>query len=149
VSPVPVIGIGEAAFHAASLIGWKFSVVTTLSRSIAVIEQNLLRYGLQSRCARVRAANVPVLHLEDSQSEARKRLSREIGCAVAADGADAVVLGYAGMARLAADLGAEHQLPVIDGVAAAVGLAAALVRMGAATSRRGPYAQPIQKIFRG
>ena len=37
----PVIGIGEAAFHMASLIAEKFSVVTTLSRSIVPIERNL------------------------------------------------------------------------------------------------------------
>ena len=33
----PVIGIGEAAFHLATLIAHRFSVVTTLSRSIAPI----------------------------------------------------------------------------------------------------------------
>ena len=31
----PVIGIGEAAFHLASLVAHKFTVITTLSRSIA------------------------------------------------------------------------------------------------------------------
>jgi len=35
VSFAPVIGIGEAAFHLASMLGHRFSVVTTLSRSIA------------------------------------------------------------------------------------------------------------------
>jgi len=60
----PVVGIGEAAFHMASLIADKFSVVTTLPRSIAPIEKNLLKYGLAARCAKVRAADVPVLALE-------------------------------------------------------------------------------------
>jgi hypothetical protein len=35
VSFAPVIGIGEAAFHLASMLGRRFSVVMTLSRSIA------------------------------------------------------------------------------------------------------------------
>ena len=48
---VPVIGIGEAAFHMASLIAAKFSVVTTLSRSIVPIEHNLTRYELAARAA--------------------------------------------------------------------------------------------------
>src|SRR5262245_66625628 len=42
----PVVGICEAAFHLASMLCHRFSVVTTLSRSVAVIESNLLRYGL-------------------------------------------------------------------------------------------------------
>src|SRR5215468_10864388 len=55
----PVVGIGEAAFHLASLIAGVFSVVTTLSRSVPAIEQNLVRYGLAGRCRKVRAADVP------------------------------------------------------------------------------------------
>src|SRR5277367_522872 len=42
----PVIGIGEAGFHVASLICEKFAVVTTLQRSVSAIENNLVRYGL-------------------------------------------------------------------------------------------------------
>lgn len=145
----PVIGIGEAAFHMASLIAHRFSVVTTLSRSIAPIEANLVKYGLDRRCARVRACEVPVLALEDPRSGARDKLSAEIECAKAQDGADAIVLGCAGMADLAASLAREHDLPVVDGVAAAVKLAEALVGLGHATSKRGPYASPIAKSFSG
>ena len=71
-TPAPVVGIGEAAFHMASLIAAKFSVVTTLARSITPIEHNLTKYGLITRCARVRAADAPVLSLEDPNSGARR-----------------------------------------------------------------------------
>ncbi len=54
----PVIGIGEAAFHMASLVAYRFSVVTTLSRSISAIEHNLAKYGFRGRCARVRASRM-------------------------------------------------------------------------------------------
>jgi allantoin racemase len=145
----PVIGIGEAAFHLASLIAHRFSVVTTLSRSIAPIEANLMKYGLDRRCARVRACEVPVLALDDPASGARAKLSAEIERAKAQDGADAIVLGCAGMADLAASLAREHGLPVVDGVAAAVKLAEALVALGHVTSKRGPYARPISKPFAG
>jgi allantoin racemase len=97
----------------------------------------------------VRACEVPVLALDDPASGARAKLSAEIERAKAQDGADAIVLGCAGMAALAASLASEHGLPVIDGVAAAVRLAEALVALGLATSKRGPYASPIAKPFRG
>ncbi len=142
ITEAPVIGIGEAAFHVASLVAHRFSVVTTLSRSVPGIEDNLRRYGLMSRCARVRATDVPVLNLEDPASGARARVSAEIANALAADGADAIVLGCGGMADLAAALSAEHGVTVIEGVAAAVRLAEALVGLGLGTSKRGPYAAP-------
>src|ERR1700760_478937 len=113
----PVIGIGEAAFHLASLLGHRFSVITTLSRSIAAIETNLLKYGLATRCARVRACEVPVLSLDNPASNASALISAEIERARQEDGAEAIVLGCAGMADLAARLTDKHGLPVIDGVA--------------------------------
>lgn len=145
----PVIGIGEAGFHMASLIAHRFAVVTTLSRSIAVIETNLQRYGLDRRCCGVRAADVAVLELEDAASDARARVSREIGRAICDDRAEAVVLGCAGMADLAKALSDEHGVPVIDGVASAVVMAEGLVRVGLHTSKAGPYAAPRPKAYTG
>jgi allantoin racemase len=144
-----VIGIGEAAFHLAALVAHRFSVVTTLSRSIAPIETNLMKYGLDRRCARVSACEVPVLALEDEASGGRERLSDEIRRAKREDGAEAIVLGCAGMADLAASLTREHDLPVIDGVVASVKLAESLVALGLRTSKLGAYASPLAKPFTG
>ena len=135
----PVIGIGEAAHHAAALIACRFTVVTTLSRSIPAIEHNLLKYGFERR-SRVRAAEVPVLALEDEGSDARARIDAEIARALQEDRAEAIVLGCAGMAKLARDLAAKHGCPVIDGVGAAVKLAEMLVSLGLKTSKLGGYA---------
>jgi allantoin racemase len=49
------------------------------------------------------------------------------------------------MADLAAALSAEHKLPVVDGVSAAVALVEGLVRTGLKTSSRGGYAPPVDK----
>ncbi len=145
----PVVGIGEAAFHLASLIAEKFSVVTTLPRSIAPIEKNLIKYGLASRCARVRAADVPVLALEEEGSAARRTIEAEMLRALAEDGAEAIVLGCAGMTDLARDLEGKAGVPVLDGVACAVGLAETLARLGLRTSKRNSYAPPLAKAYRG
>src|SRR5260370_33778211 len=42
----PVIGIGEAAFHLAAMLGHRFSAVTTPSRSIAPLLTNLMKHTL-------------------------------------------------------------------------------------------------------
>ena len=145
----PVVGIGEAAFHLASLVAGRFSVVTTLGRSIPAIEHNLVKYGLASRCARVRAAEVPVLSLEEPGSPARARIGAEIATALREDRSEAIVLGCAGMADLAAELSREHGVPVIDGVAAAVKLLEALASLGLSTSKVGGYAAPLPKNYGG
>lgn len=145
----PVIGIGEAAFHLATLIAGKFSVVTTLARSVPAIEHNLSRYGLATRCARVRASDVAVLDLEQPGSDARQKVSAEIARAVREDGAEAIVLGCAGMADLAHEFSLEHGVPVLDGVACAVKLAEATAALGLRTSKVGGYAAPRAKRFAG
>ena len=136
---VPVIGIGEAAYHYAMLVAERFSVVTTLAVSIPVIQENIMRYGLAGRCGKVRASNVPVLELERPGSSARETIWDEIASALLHDNSDAIVLGCAGMADLAADLAARHRVPVIDGVAAATKLAEGLASLKLATSQLGPF----------
>lgn len=136
---VPVLGIGEAAYHAASMIATKFSVVTTLSRSVPGLENNLLRYGLAQKCARVRATDIPVLKLEEGDPATLFRIRSEIQDAIEQDKAEAIVLGCAGMADLMAELSNEFGLPVIDGVAASIVFAEALVNCGLNTSKIGAY----------
>jgi allantoin racemase len=145
----PVIGIGEAAFHLAALVGYRFAVVTTLSRSIAAVETNLLKYGLGHRCASVRACEVPVLALEDPGSDASAKIGVEIQRAIREDRAEAIVLGCAGMAELAAHLAEQHGVPVIDGVSSAVKLAEACATLGLKTSKIGAYAAPLPKTYLG
>ena len=148
IAAAPVIGIGEAACHAAMLIANRFTVVTTLERSIPALEHNLLKYGLERR-ARVRAAEVPVLALDDDRSDARVRIDAEIARALAEDRAEAIVLGCAGMAKLARDLSVKHQCPVIDGVGAAVKLGEMLTALGLKTSKRGGYQTGAPKTLTG
>ena len=145
----PVVGIGEAACHMASLLAARFSIVTTLSRSISPIEHNLVKYGLASRCARVRAAEVAVLDLEDAASDAYAHISNEVRLALKEDRAEAIVLGCAGMTDLAARLSKEHGVPVIDGVGAAVKLIESLTALGLKTSKRTTYATPLHKAYAG
>lgn len=126
---IPVLGIGEAAFHAASMLGRTFSTVTTLSVSIPVIERNIQAYGFADRSIRVRASEVPVLNINENTHQI---IGDETNRAILEDKCDSVVLGCAGMASLATSLSKEHNLPVIDGVVAAVGFCEALTRARAA-----------------
>lgn len=140
VAPGPVVGIGEAGCHAASLIAHRFSVITTLPRSVPILRNNLDVHGLSRKCASILATGVPVLALENASADIMQGINATIRLAIERDGAEAIVLGCAGMAGLTQQLSQTYGIPFIDGVASAVGLASSLVRMKVATSRHGLYA---------
>jgi allantoin racemase len=145
----PVVGIAEAGFHAATLLGRSFSVVTTLARTIGQAEHLVHRYGFADKCRSIYACEVPVLELDDPASDARKLVVDFCRRAVEKDEADSIVLGCAGMTDLAAKLSRKFGAPVVDGVAAAVKQAEALVGLRLTTSRRGAYALPAAKDYAG
>jgi allantoin racemase len=145
----PVIGIAEAAFHAASLLATGFSVVTTLSRTCVIAEHLVVQYGFERRCRGIHGTDIAVLELDDPASNAYARILACAEQALAHDRSGAIVLGCAGMADLCTSLQQRLGVPVIDGVAAAVKLAEALVTLGLRTSKRGDYATPLAKSYAG
>ena len=141
----PVLGICQSAVQAAMVLAKRFSIITTLPRSVPVIEDLVQHYGAGHHCRRVRAIDLPVLALESDSSHAFGLLVAEIARARDEDGAEAVVLGCAGMAEMAADLSRETGVLVIDGVTVAIKLAEALVGSGLRTSKANAYAFPRAK----
>jgi allantoin racemase len=144
----PVVGIAEAAMHAATLIGRGFSVVTTLGRTRGRAWDLAARYVAAGACRGVHACEIPVLDLETDPSVLERvvALGRE---ALDRDDSDVIVLGCAGMADLCAAVSAELGVPVIDGVAAATLLVQSLLSLGLHTSPRGEYAPPLPKPYTG
>jgi len=145
----PVIGIAEAAMHVASLIGQRFSVVTTLGRTIGQAWHLAEMYGMKRFCANVRACELPVLELENPLSDARQRITNECQHALEQDGSDVIVLGCAGMTDLCAHISATLGVPVVDGVAAGMELAQSLVSLKLGTSKHGELAGPPPKPYKG
>ena len=122
----PVIGIGQAGYHLAALAGRRFSVVTTLDVSVPILAANVAAYGLGGQLGRVRASGVPVLALETDRNASTARVLDEIAIAAREDDVQSVVLGCAGMAHIPAAAPSDSPVRVIDGVAAATRIAAAL-----------------------
>ncbi|BCJ45524.1 Asp/Glu racemase [Actinoplanes ianthinogenes] len=144
----PVVGIAEAAMHAATLLGRGFSVVTTLSRTTGRARDLAHRYAPAGACKGVWPCDIPVLDL-DGDPTVLPRVATVAREALARDGSDVIVLGCAGMAALCAGLSAELGVPVIDGVAAGTLLVQSLLTLGLRTSRRDEYAPPPPKPYTG
>lgn len=146
---VPVVDITEAAATTAMYLGHRYSVVTTLDRTVPLISDRLLLAGLDRRCASVRASGLAVLELEQDPERAVAAIVSQARRAVADDHAEVICLGCGGMAGLDEKVRAETGVPVVDGVQAAVTVAESLVRLGLSTSKIRTYAPPRRKRVTG
>lgn len=142
----PVLGIGEAAMHAASMLSVRYSIITSLPRSIHIIERNMRAYGLDRRCAAIHAVDIPVLELERDPAH-YARLRQRGQALLAADRSECLVLGCAGMSQWARPLQDDLGVPVIDGVQVALKWAEALVQLQLGTSKALSYAPPRVKAL--
>lgn len=146
---VPVVDITEAAASTAQFVAHRYSVVTTLDRTVPLIEDRLLLAGLDRRLVSVRSSGMAVLELERDPERAIEAIVRECEIAITHDKAEAICLGCGGMSDLEASVRDRTGVPVIDGVAAAVTIAEGLVRLGLRTSKARTYAPPRPKTVTG
>eukprot|EP00756_Hemistasia_phaeocysticola_P058160 Hpha_TRINITY_DN34778_c0_g1::TRINITY_DN34778_c0_g1_i1::g.178096::m.178096/K16841/hpxA; allantoin racemase len=141
----PVVGIYEAGCLTATLLGDKFSVVTTNARWKPLLEHGAVRLGFASRMASVRTTDTPVLALEgDGAAAVLDRVIDQAKAAVRDDGAEVIVLGCAGMTGLEEALAREVRVPIVDPARSGVELCASLVRQGLRNSKVCLYAPPQQ-----
>src|SRR5205823_7079548 len=126
-----------------------YSVVTTLQRSVPAIEDRLKLAGLIDRCASVRASGMSTLEVDRDPKGAVAGIVAEARKAVELEHAEVICLGCAGMAGLEEAITSELGVPVVDGVAAAVRLAEAVVGLGLKTSKVSTYAKPDAKRIDG
>jgi allantoin racemase len=146
---VPVVDITEAAASTAMYLGRSYSVVTTLDRTVPLIEDRLILAGLHDRCASVRSSGLGVLELEADPERAIEAIVAESQIAVEKDRAEVIVLGCGGMAELKDRVVERCGVPVVDGVQAAVAVAEGLVNLGLTTSKVRTYAPPRPKRVTG
>lgn len=123
----PVLGIAQAAMHAAALSAGDFSVVTSMSATVPRAWE-LAKTYTPSQCLGVYACDIPVLTI-DSDPETIGPIGDLCADALERDGSRAIVLGCAAMAKFAVPLTRRLGVPVVDGVVAATVLAESMVRL--------------------
>ncbi|MGB0746865.1 MAG: aspartate/glutamate racemase family protein [Alphaproteobacteria bacterium] len=121
-TPLPVVGIQEAAVMTALTLGQRFGVIAILPTSIPRHMRAFGAMGVLDRLAGDRALGLGVLELADrdrtlaAMIETGRRLRDE-------DGANVLITGCAGMAYLRAPLEDATGLPVVEPCQAAAAMA--------------------------
>ncbi len=157
---IPVIGVGEAGMLLACMLGRNFGVVTVRRKLIPVIEENVRRYGLESRL--IRRDPIRSCELDEKLYPAMFELPAKIAVPpfeeqakkMAEDGAEVVVVGCASLGPALSLAGYNSvggaRVPVINATAAAVKMAEAAAclkeRLGLSTSKALKY-QPLPRVI--
>ena len=136
----PVVGMTEAALLTAALVSARFSVVTMPPRTREQSHRVVRALGLGHRCV-VRAVQVPVSEVAAGSAHLLELFADEGRRALREDAAEALVLGCAGLTELVEPLQDLLQVPVVEGVAAAVVQAEGLLAQHLSTSRASTYAR--------
>lgn len=126
----PVVGIGEASMKMASMLGHRFSVVTTTKHSIPAKEAQVRALHLEGLLASVKA---PPEEMADASDEEKYLKAAQM--ALDEDMAEVIVLGCAGLSGLDKVISEELGAPVLDGVVCALIIATGLVKYGVSTSK--------------
>ena len=127
----PVIGIGEASMKMASMLGHRFSVISTSKHSIPIKEELVRKYHLQNVLASVRAPD------EDMKKYNEEKMYLEVAkLTIEEDMAEVIVLGCAGMTGLDKYLQNALNVPVLDGVVCALIIAMGFLKYGVSISKK-------------
>jgi allantoin racemase len=124
------VGIGEASMKIASMLGHRFSVISTDRHSIPNKEALARKYHLEGVLASVRAPGKEMAAKSDKEKYLQAAQS-----ALKEDMAEVIVLGCAGLTGLDKQLERELGAPVLDGIACALMVAAGLVKYRVSTSK--------------
>lgn len=137
--PCPVVAMTEAACFAACLVGGRFGLVTF--GGVETYRERITQHGLASRLASLVGLDAtPQETVRDPEGVAKKVLA---GIERAAgEGADAVILGGAALAGMAAKLQPVSGVPLLDGIACGVKMAEMLVGLKLPKPAMGSFAAP-------
>ena len=146
---VPVVGMTEAACLVACTQGGRFGIVTYGPRSAALFREIVAGYGLAGRLAGVDGIDAsPADMLADPQALHAQIAASACGL-IEREGAEVVILAGAVMAGLPPVIQSQVPCPLVEGIAAATGLAELLVRLAPAKAQTGSFSKPGARASEG
>lgn len=145
----PVVGMAEAGFLTACMLGRRFAIVSFSASLGPWYEDCVEAHGFTHRLAGIRLLESPFRSLADVQDE-KQQLLVDLACAaVKEDRADVVILAGAPLAGLAQAVRDRIPVPVVDCAAASVKLAEALIALRPRKATAGGFRRPAPKASEG
>jgi len=144
----PVFGIAESSMVTALLLGHKFSILSPLKRLKPIIENLVVRYGLDKRCSSIKTVEINVNESFNKRKEIAN-LYIEQGNEALKEGAEVIILGGAIFSDIRRKVEKELKVPVIEGFSCALKLSEFFTDLGISHSKNALYKYPeSKKIFK-
>jgi len=141
---IPVIGIAETAYHIASLLGHRFSVLTGTSKWTPPKHDYVKAVGVESKVVSFRSYSEweeiapPEILREHLITTAKK--------AIKEDGAEVIILGGGPLVGYGRKIEKELGVPVVDPTVTALKVMEGLIDLGLKHSKIGRWKNPKEKI---
>jgi Asp/Glu/hydantoin racemase len=145
----PVVGMAEAAMLMACTLGRSFAIVSFARSLEPWFAEIVAWHGMSARCAAIRTLEEPFRSVGDVQEEKEPALVELANRTVRESAADVVILAGAPLAGLAGRGRERSDVPVVDGIQAAVVLAEGLVRLAPRKAIAGTFRRPAAKASTG
>ena len=127
----PVVGIGEASMKIASMLGHRFSIIQTTKNSVPIKEALIYKYHMDG----LGFAKAPKKETKNSRDE--DILLNTAKLAIEEDGAEVIVLSFAGLTGLDRTLEKKLGVPVLDGIICGLIIITGLIKYGISISKVG------------
>lgn len=135
-SPVPVVGMTEAALLTACMLGSRFGLIVFDTRAMPVFRETVAMHGLLDRLAGIHTVAMTVADFRQPD-RVREEILSGINNLVRHSGAECIIVTGATMAGIARSLQAESPVPLLDGISCAVLQAESLARLRLPKPRTG------------
>ena len=139
---IPVVGITEASYALASILGTKFLVIVSADTAVPRQIRYLKALGIPDYQYAVRPIGLTVLGVMADRVNAKELIANNCEVALKETGSEVIVMGCSGFSGLRKDLEKMLNVPIIDPVVAGVQVCNTLINMGLAQSKVSTYKTP-------
>jgi len=146
--PIPVVGMAEAAMLTACMLGRRFAIITFAPALGMWYQETVDHYGLAARCSGIHWLDEAFADVAGVAEEKAARIAA-LCASAAAVGAEVCILGGAPLAGLAEQIAGQVDVPLVDGVAAAVRQAETLAALRPRKAVAGSFRRPAAKAMTG
>jgi allantoin racemase len=141
---IPVLGIAEASYHLAALLGHRFSVLTGTAKWTPPKHDYVKALGVEGKVASFRSYTE--WETNDSFEELKERLVSVARTCVEEDQAEVIILGGGPLVGYGKLIETELGIPVIDPTLVAFKMMECVIDLGYSHSKIGRWKYPLSEL---